>query len=322
MMSPSHWESRGALAWALLPVAWLYRVITALRMARITPQAVSVPVICVGNNTVGGAGKTPTVIALCTWLQQAGKKPAVISRGYRGQYQGTVKVDPALHDATEVGDEPLLIAQHAPCYVARRRLNAARAAIAEGADVIIMDDGLQNPSLIKSLSILVVDGGYGFGNRFLLPAGPCRESVARSMRKADMVLILGEQTNPRISRAIPADKPTYHGVLQPDALSLQGKKLHPFAGIAHPEKFFATVQSLRAEITLSTRFPDHHYFTQADIEQLQREATQHDAQLITTEKDYVRLPYPFKEKVMVLPVQLQVQQQENMLQQILQGIAS
>lgn len=321
MMMPFFWVQRTAASWLLMPLSLVYVALSWLRRARVKPQQMVVPVICVGNNTAGGAGKTPTVIALAEWLTQEGRKPAVISRGYRGQYQGTIKVDPAVHDAAEVGDEPLLIAQSAACYVARRRVQAARVAIADGADIIIMDDGLQNPSLVKQASIMVVDGTFGFGNRFLIPAGPCRERIRTSIRKADMLLIMGEQTNSHIARYLLKDKPVFRGRLVASDASLKGVKVHPFAGIAHPDKFFETVASLGAEFTLQSRFADHHYYTQLDIERLRREAAQHGARLVTTAKDYVRLPVDFRREVTVIPVALQVDDQPAMLQQLMRLIA-
>lgn len=308
MHAPAHWHSRSLLSWLLWPLSLLYYAAVMLRTWRITPQRVSVPVICVGNNTVGGAGKTPTVIALCRQLQVMGYTPHVLSRGYKGRYAGTARVDPAVHIAEEVGDEPLLIARHAPCWVARRRLHAARAAIAEGADVLVMDDGLQNPSLHKDLSILVVDGAYGFGNRFMLPAGPCREPIGRSLRKADAVLIMGEPHNPAIARRIPKTTPVLNGRLMPHTeRDWQGVRVHPFAGIGHPHKFFDTVRQLGAVITLTSAFPDHHCYSARDIERLLREAHEQQAELVTTEKDWVRLPESFRAQVSAIPVTLQVQ---------------
>lgn len=307
MQAPYHWQDRTLVSWALLPVSWLYWGVARFRASRVTPAQLPVPVICVGNNGVGGAGKTPTAIALCRMLQEAGFTPHVISRGYKGRYDGTVRVDPSIHIAVEVGDEPLLIARHAPCWVAKRRLHAAKAAIAEGADVIIMDDGLQNPSIHKDVSILVVDSGYGFGNHFMLPAGPCREPVNVSMQKADMVLIIGENDNPAITSHIPAGTPVFRATLQPDStVDLKGKRVHAFAGIAHPEKFYKTIERLGAKIALITWFADHHIYQQRDLDRLSRETAEHDALLVTTEKDAVRLPVDFCHQVMVVPVTLSV----------------
>lgn len=321
MQAPYHWQDRTGYSYALLPVSWLYWVVARWRASRIIPKRLSVPVICVGNNGVGGAGKTPTAIALCYMLREAGYTPHVISRGYKGKYEGTVRVDPSVHIAVEVGDEPLLIARHAPCWVSKRRLHAANAAIADGADVIIMDDGLQNPSLHKDLSILVVDSSYGFGNRLMLPAGPCREPVATSIRKADMVLIIGTASHPSIATSIPSDKPTFRATLQAAAnIDLKGKRVHAFAGIGHPEKFYATLETLGAKIVLTTWFDDHHPYQQRDIDRLRRETAEQDALLVTTEKDWVRLPEDFREQVTTVPVTLAVTQQNEWQSLVLQRL--
>lgn len=310
MLAPPHWASRSMImSWILLPISWLYRVLILLRIAFVSPKQISVPLICVGNNTVGGAGKTPTTIALCEWLKKMGKTPHVISRGYKGQYnRPMLRVDPNIHTAVEVGDEPLLIARHAPCWVAKRRIYAANAAIEAGADIIIMDDGLQNPSLVKDCTIMVVDGSFGFGNRFMLPAGPCREPVSLSIRKSEIVLIIGAETNSSIRRVLGNKHPIFNAILTPSKdVNLVGKSVHPFAGIAHPDKFFDTVTALGGKITLESRFADHHYYTQQDLDRLEREASAHNAQLVTTEKDYVRLPESFKEQVIPIPVTLDLQ---------------
>ncbi|MCI5050582.1 MAG: tetraacyldisaccharide 4'-kinase [Rickettsiales bacterium] len=308
MMEPLHWSSRSMLfGWLLLPVAWVYGLLVRFRLSLVTPTLLSVPVICVGNTTVGGAGKTPTVIQLCKYLQSIGQEPHVISRGYKGNYAGTVRVDPAKHDAIEVGDEPMLIAQHAPCWVARKRTQAANAAIAAGATVIIMDDGLQNPSIVKDMTINVVDGTYGFGNGFVMPAGPCRESVKRSMRKSDAVLIMNDEEHPRIRRYIPEAMPVFAGKVQAQDGLPKDVSWHAFAGIAQPDKFFRTLESMGANIVLKSRFADHYWFKQTDLDRLLRESEEHGAQLITTEKDAMRLPEEFTQYVTVLPVELVVE---------------
>ena len=308
------------MAW--LPVSWLYYLIVQLRMMAVRTQRVNVPVVCVGNTTVGGAGKTPTAIAICQWLREQGHQPHFISRGYLGHYTGTLRVNPQLHIAQEVGDEPLLLARHAPCWVSRRRMHAAQAAIKAGASVIIMDDGLQNPTLHKDCSVLVIDAAKGIGNGLILPAGPCREPLSRSLRKVQMVLLMGADTEPRLMKKLHASgKPIFHAQLKPSSHpSLQGMRVHPFAGIGNPDKFFATVEQVGGIITLSSRFPDHHYYTQADLSRLQREAAAHQSTLITTEKDATRLPDDFLENVLVLPVALDSPQQAEMQALVMQHI--
>lgn len=319
MQEPYHWSHRTAYAWILLPISWVYYALVSLRLSLIKPTKLSVPVICIGNNTVGGAGKTPTAIAVANWLKEKGYNPAFISRGYKGQYIGTMVVDADKHSAAEVGDEPLLLARHAICVVAKRRMNAASKAIELGANVIIMDDGLQNPSLLKDMTILVVDGTYGFGNGFVMPAGPCREPVTKSMQKADVILLMGEQKNDRLASYLRNRKPIFNARMKASD-DLTDKRLHPFAGIAHPDKFFGTVVEQGAQVIRTSRFDDHHAFTQRDLDRLMREAAEDNAELITTEKDAVRLPESFRSSVRILPVSLQCDQQEQLLELIEQMI--
>ena len=200
--------------------------------------------------------------------------------------------------------------------------NAARAAIQAGADVIIMDDGLQNPSLKKDFTVLVVDGKHGFGNGFMMPAGPCREPVSQSMDNSDAVLVMGEWTDERIQNYIPDDMPSYNGKLVPKEVELKGKKTHPFAGIGHPDKFFETVKEMGAEITLTTRFDDHYNYTQKDLDRLLLESEEHGAQLVTTQKDYVRLPESFQQHVLPIAVDLQIDNEEALQAQLKESITS
>lgn len=318
MMAPMHWQSRGMLAWFWFPASLIYAVLVWLRTATIKPVQLSVPVICVGNNTVGGSGKTPTVIAICKWLQQKGEVPHVISRGYKGRYDGTVKVDPAAHIAQEVGDEPLLIARYVPCWVARKRLHAARAAIRDGATVIVMDDGLQNPTLHKTFSVAVFDAQHGIGNGLLLPAGPCREVLSRTMKRANLSLVIGTHISGSLHKKLQrSQKPIYEAMLMPPTnMDLKGVKVHPFAGIGNPDKFFTMLEQMGAVIALKSRFPDHHYYTQADLQRLVRESSEHGAKLVTTEKDAVKLPPDFMRDVMVVPVELAVKNQDDMQQML------
>lgn len=322
MQIPYHWSYRTLLSWFWLPAAMVYWLIVCIRSGRIKAHKLSVPVICVGNNVVGGAGKTPVAIAVAQQLKKQGYNPHFISRGYKGNYDGTVRVDPALHIAVEVGDEPLLLARYAPCWVAKRRLHAANAAIADGADVIIMDDGMQNPSIHKDVTILVVDGTFGFGSRFMIPAGPCREPVTLSIQKASAVVIMGELKNAQIKCFVPQDMPVFQGSLQPDeSVDVKGKKLHPFAGIGHPQKFFDMLTDMGAHIDISTRFDDHHIFTQKDTDRLLKESVEHNAQLVTTRKDYVRLEDDFKQYVVAIDVSLQLSN-EFLFAQLLQQTMS
>lgn len=319
---PLYWQTRGLLSWLWVPFSMIYWGMHWLRTARMHSQRVEAFVLCVGNNTVGGTGKTPSVLWLCQQLQQRGYHPHVISRGYGGNYAGVVKVDPAIHIAQEVGDEPLLVAQQFPCWVARRRIQAAQMAIVNGADIIVMDDGLQNPTLHKHFSLLVCDATYGIGNGWMLPAGPCREPFSVSLKKAQAALVIGGQAQPRLDfRLRRSTVPVYRAQLNPPtSLNFHGRKLHPFAGIGHPEKFFATIRQMGADITLESYFPDHHFYTAADLARLRKEADEHQATLVTTQKDAMRLPPEFLKDVLVVPVALHIENAQDMLDSIVAEI--
>lgn len=305
MKAPRFWRRKGVVSALLLPAAALYRAAARARVKKMEAKALPVPVICVGNLTVGGAGKTPTVMALLDYLQARGVAAYCISRGYGGSLYGPVRVEPESHSAAEVGDEPLLIARHAPCWVGKRRLSVATAAVLDGAKVIVMDDGLQNPTIRKDLTLLVVDGGYGFGNGRVLPAGPLREALAEGLAKVDAAVLVGEDMTGAL-HLLPSSLPVLRAYLAPsgEVGVYRGKKLLAFAGIGRPEKFFATLRALGAELVEAVSFGDHHPYKEEELEKLKRRAEAKQAVLITTEKDAVRLPPAFREHVQTLPVQL------------------
>jgi tetraacyldisaccharide 4'-kinase len=318
--APAFWYHNGAssllLAGLLSPLGWLYSRIVAYRLARHKPQRLHVPVLCVGNNSVGGTGKTPLVIYCAQLLQQQGKNPHVISRGYGGTAKQLRRVDADKDCASEVGDEPLLIAKHAPCWVASKRLDAALAAIADGADCILMDDGLQNPTLHKDCSILVVDGAVGFGNKHCLPAGPCREPVAASLAKAQMIVLMGAPTHADAQALLATqDESLFQAQLTPpfgviETLQAQSPYV-AFCGIGRPQKFFETLQSYAIAVTETKAFPDHHMYSEATLQRLEQRAQAQSARLITTEKDWLRLPEAWRAKVAYLPVSVQLQDAEH-----------
>lgn len=299
---PAFWQKRNALTLMLQPFACIYRAASALRYRMVAPVKVSVPVICIGNITVGGAGKTPVAITIAQYLQQQRKKPVFLTRGYGGTVQGPVQVDPALHQAKDVGDEPLLLCRTAPCFVAKDRVASANAAIAAGADIVVMDDGFQNPFLEKDLSLLVIDGSYGFGNGLLLPAGPLREPCAHAITRASACIVLGEYSED-IQRQIPSHLPVLTAQLTPKPeTEMAGKTYVAFAGIGNPEKFFATLASLNVTVAATHAYPDHYPYQEKDLQQLAESAQKHQAELITTEKDWVRLPASWQQRMTYLPV--------------------
>ncbi len=290
MRAPDFWTEDGALAALLAPLGAGYDLAGRLRRALIPSVSADIPVICVGNLVAGGAGKTPVVLALVEALAARGAPVHCLSRGYGGSSPGLRRVDAARDRAADVGDEALLLARVAPSWVARDRAAGARAATAAGARVLVMDDGFQNPALAKDLSLVVVDGAYGFGNRRVMPAGPLRETVARGLARADAVVLLGRDER-NLGTALGNRLPVLGARLtpKPGGERLAGRKVLAFAGIGRPEKFFATLAELGAELAETRAFPDHHPYLAAELRELRARAQALDAILVTTEKDAVRL---------------------------------
>jgi len=314
MRAPAFWwRERSPAATLLRPAALVYGSVAGSRMRRPGSQA-AVPVICVGNFTAGGAGKTPTSLAIATILRDLGETPMFLTRGYGGTLRGPVQVDPQHHTAKEVGDEPLLLARTAPTIVSRDRPAGARLCAEAGASLIVMDDGLQNPTLAKDASFAVVDGTTGLGNGLCLPAGPLRAPMADQWPRTDAVIVVGSgQPGERI-----ADEAKRHGAalfrarLVPDtagAARLAGLKVLAFTGIGRPDKFFATLRECGAAVAAERPFPDHHPFTPHELQELAREAERSGLSLVTTEKDWVRVLAAggpdLAKRILSLPVQLQ-----------------
>ena len=316
MIAPGFWarERPGAAALALAPLGALYGLATARRMAR--PGArVQAAVICVGNFVLGGAGKTPTAIAVARILQGLGERVAFLSRGYGGARRvDPIQVDPAIHNARSVGDEPLLLARVAPCFVGVDRVASAREAIAQGASALVLDDGLQNPSLVKDFTFAVVDGAARFGNGLCFPAGPLRAPPARQMRFVSAQVVLGGPPGALSElRALAPDKPIFAAALEADAIvgaTLVGRPVFAFAGIARPEKFVATLENLGARVAARRQFADHHAYDEREIEALLAEAAARGLTLVTTEKDHVRLAPAHRKAVLALPVTLRFETPE------------
>jgi tetraacyldisaccharide 4'-kinase len=316
VIAPDFWarERPGLAALALAPLGSIYGLATARRMAR--PGArVPVPVVCVGNFVLGGAGKTPTAIAVARILLGLGERVAFLSRGYGGARRiEPIQVDPAIHSARSVGDEPLLLARVAPCFVGVDRVASAREAIAQGASVLVLDDGLQNPSLAKDFSFAVVDGEARFGNGLCFPAGPLRAPPARQMRFVSAQVVLGGQPGAATAlSALAPRKPVLRAELEADALvgaELVGRAVFAFAGIARPEKFVATLENLGATVADRRRFADHHAYDGREIETLLAEAAARGLTLVTTEKDHVRLAPAYRKAIRALPVTLRFEAPE------------
>jgi len=315
--SPSALEK--CLATALKPLGRIYGAVTASRASRAPIWQAPVPVICVGNAVMGGAGKTQVCLDLCRRLSTPGRTAHVLSRGYGGRLAGPVRVDAEHHRAHEVGDEALVLARHAATWVGADRTATARAATWVGADrtataraaadagagLIVMDDGFQNPDLNKDLSLLVIDGGYGFGNGCICPAGPLRESAESAFARADAVCVIGAPG--AHMPAIPAHLPVFHARIAPapGMASVAGKKVIAFAGIGRPEKFFETLRAAGADLRMTLSYPDHHRFLDHEIEFMLQGAADSGALVVTTEKDYVRLGDDFRNKITPFPVVLE-----------------
>lgn len=291
MKAPEFWHRAGVLPALLTPASWFYQAAASLKSSFISPYQAPVPVLCVGNLVAGGAGKTPVALALGRALIRRGLKVAFLSRGYGGSEAGPLQVLPNRHTARDVGDEPLLLAEAAPTWIARDRAAGARMAADAGADIILLDDGFQNPSLAKTMSVLVVDGGYGFGNGHVIPAGPLREPISQGLARADAVMLLGDDPG-GLEDALRDVLPVFRGRLQPTRASagLRGERAIAFAGIGRPEKFFDTLRSLGVELIGTRSFGDHEQYRGEDLIDLIAKAEQEDALLLTTSKDHVRLP--------------------------------
>jgi tetraacyldisaccharide 4'-kinase len=293
MRAPDFWGHRGLPALLLAPLGALYGVSVALKTTFAKPFDPGLPVICVGNLTAGGSGKTPAAIAIADRLRAHGHKPFFLTRGYGGSEKGPAMASRA-HSAAQMGDEALLLARAAPTIVARDRAQGARLAREKGATVLVMDDGHQNFTLRKSLSLVVVDAETGFGNGFQIPAGPLREPVVQGLARADAVILMGNGS-PDLDGF---SGPVLRAHLRVDGEAFTGKQVFAFAGIGRPEKFVASLEDSGAEVMGSCFFDDHHPYTEDEIIELK--AVAGEAQLVTTEKDFVRLSVAQREGIRLL----------------------
>ena len=294
MREPAFWYRPPSLMSRLLmPLGAVYGQVAAWRMHSRGFDA-GIPVICVGNYHTGGAGKTPTVLALTKLLRELGETPIVLSRGYGGKWQGPVKVDPERHVAANVGDEPLMLALTVPVVIARDRVGGVALARSQGASVILMDDGFQNPAISKDASIIVIDGDRGLGNACVFPAGPLRAPLPPQLARTDALIVIGDGTAAgAVAAAITAKaKPVFSARLKPDTASLAriaGKRVLAFAGIGDPKRFFRTLRGAGIDVAQERVFADHHAFSREKIEALIAEAARDGLALVTTEKDIARL---------------------------------
>jgi tetraacyldisaccharide 4'-kinase len=307
MRAPEFWggDGGGLLPRLLAPAAALYAAATARRLARPGWQA-PVPVVCCGNATAGGAGKTTVSLDIGRRLAARGIAVHFLLRGYGGSLRGPLQVDPATHDSQAVGDEALLLAAERPSWISPDRAAGAQAMVAAGAQAIVMDDGLQNPGLEKDLSLLVVDGLYGFGNGHIIPAGPLREPVANAAARCRAAVLIGEDEAGVLAK-LPPRLPVLRARLKPgpEAALLAGQAVYAFCGIATPRKFFATLQEAGAVLAGRMAFADHYPFDEGDMDELLREAESRRAIPVTTRKDFVRIPPAYRSRVTVLTISLE-----------------
>ena len=294
MREPGFWHRPSSfVSLLLLPLGALYGAVAARRLQREGFDA-GIPVLCVGNYHVGGAGKTPMVLALTRMLRDLGETPVVLSRGYGGRLHGPVRVDPDRHAAADIGDEPLMMARTVPVIVARDRISGVALARSQGASVILMDDGFQNPAIAKDASLIVIDGDRGLGNGLVFPAGPLRAPLPPQLARTDALIVVGDGAAAApVATAIAAQgRPVLSAHLRADDVSvasLRGKRVLAFAGIGDPLRFFRTLRASGIEIVRERAFADHHPYAQAEIEALIAEAKPDALTLVTTEKDLARL---------------------------------
>jgi tetraacyldisaccharide 4'-kinase len=325
MREPAFWWRNGGGS-LLAPLAAIYG---AVAWSRIQAQGkpAGVPVICLGNLTAGGAGKTPAALAVAHLLLAAHERPFFLSRGYGGKLAGPVRIDPSFHHSADVGDEPLMLARLAPTIVARDRVAGARVARATGSSVIVMDDGFQNPSLTKDLAILLVDGRRGIGNGRVIPAGPLRAPLDIQIARAQALVVVGPPDGAAkvLATARRHGVTVFHSRLEADRNSLAAlgkRKVLAFAGIGNPDKFFATLTEAGIEVAERLSFPDHHRYTAAQAQALIARAQEQNLVLITTEKDHVRLDgdpalAPLKAHASILPVRLVIDERDAFRQMVL-----
>ncbi|KAB2687600.1 tetraacyldisaccharide 4'-kinase [Brucella pseudogrignonensis] len=310
---PFWWDKPNWRAYGLAPLSWIYGAVAGRRLLKAEPPKVPAPVLCIGNFTVGGAGKTPTAIAFAKAAKERGLHPGIVSRGYGGNYKGLHIVDPSADSARHVGDEPLLLARHAPVALCPDRLKSALELHQRGCDFIIMDDGFQSARLHTDFSLLAVDSTRGIGNGKVIPAGPLRAPLTDQMRKTDAVLRIGKgaEADFVVRQASRAGRAVYEAQLQPSSSAdVAGNRWLAFAGIGNPSKFFASVQQAGGEVAEGKTFPDHYSYQPDDIAKLIETAEKLGVGLITTAKDHVRLvtmsdvPNAFIRNLAVLDVDL------------------
>jgi tetraacyldisaccharide 4'-kinase len=305
MRAPNFWfQPFSVLSFFLKPLSWIYELVHYLRWKFTSPKKASIPIICIGNPGVGGAGKTPTALEIGKILQSLHLNISYLTRGYGGKETGPLDVDSLKHTADQVGDEPLLLAKQAQTIMAKDRAQGLTL-IHKKTDIIIMDDGYQNPGLKKDLNLLVIDGPRGFGNGFVFPAGPLREPLDMSLSRASLVVVLGKPTTSVEKTLGKMPSPIFYGQLKIQPPKALKNPLYAFAGIAFPEKFFDSLKGEKFILKKTKGFPDHYQYTKTDLTQIKKEAEKLGLDIVTTEKDYYRIPENQRSGIIPIPVQIE-----------------
>ena len=317
MRTPSFWSHKNFISTLLSPLGFLYAAATAYRIKFGHSSKVGRPVICIGNLTAGGTGKTPVAISMAKLLQEKGKNPFFVSRGYGGKLKDLL-VDNHKHTAEEVGDEPLLLSQQAPVVINSDRYLAAQKALKSGAEIIIMDDGFQNPGLYKDLSFLVFDGGFGYGNGLAVPAGPLRENLKSGLKRAQAVIIIGEDKHNLSSEF--NKLPIFKGKIKAVEPNVGNKNIIAFAGIGRPEKFYDSLKELDFNLVETINFRDHHQYSVSELQKIITRAQDKGTLIFTTSKDFVKIPPQMQKYFHVLEIEIDWEDKDRLTNFILEHI--
>ncbi|PPR46732.1 MAG: Tetraacyldisaccharide 4'-kinase [Alphaproteobacteria bacterium MarineAlpha5_Bin9] len=312
LKAPKFWyiKKKSLYSQILYPFSILFRIGTRIHKIISIENKSPIPTICIGNIVVGGAGKTPVSMKICKLLQKAGYNPHFISKGYAGIIKNSLIVE-NWHSAISVGDEPILLSKIAKTWVGKNRVKSSYLAKNAGADCLILDDGFQNPSISKNISIVVIDGEQEFGNNKVMPAGPLRESVRRGLSRANAVIIIGKQSD-QLKQRIPNTIPVFKANFEIDKNNeiFKGKNITAFAGIAYPDKFFTTLELQGAKIVKKVSFPDHHIYTENDLLDLVETTNKTKSILVTTQKDFIRIPKSYRPLVKTLNGEISFEDEE------------
>ena len=318
LKAPKFWYSQNDTVYSniLYPSSLVFRFGTKLRNWISVKKLSPIPTICIGNIVVGGAGKTPVSMKICKMLTKAGYKPHFISKGYAGTIKESTLVE-TWHSPKSVGDESLLLSEIASTWIGVNRIKSANLAKKRGADCLILDDGFQNPSIDKDFSIIVVDGEQEFGNKRVLPAGPLRESIRRGLSRTNIVVVIGK-INETLKNLIPSTIPVFRAKfeIKKDNEIFKGKKVTAFAGIAYPNKFFKTLESQGAKIIKEVSYPDHYIYNENDLLYLAEIANKTKSILVTTKKDFVRIPKTYRPLINTLDGEIIFEREDIITEQL------